>query len=68
MFTKPSILDTIVSVASALRQYEGVGGSAPPTAPEAEDGVLEESAAVTESVVVVSAPSPTREGQGASLP
>jgi hypothetical protein len=30
MFAELSILDTITSVASALRQYEGAGGSAPP--------------------------------------
>jgi hypothetical protein len=30
MFAEPSILDTIASVASALRQYEGTSGSAPP--------------------------------------
>jgi hypothetical protein len=68
MFAEPSILDTIASVASALRQYDGAGGSAPPVAPEAAEGVLEESAAGAESVVVVSTSSPTREGQGASLP
>jgi hypothetical protein len=30
MFTDPSILDTIASVASVLHQDEGVGGPAPP--------------------------------------
>jgi hypothetical protein len=30
MFMDPSILDTITSVASALRQDEGAGGLAPP--------------------------------------
>jgi hypothetical protein len=68
MFADLSILDTIASVASALRQDEGVGGSAPPAASEAAVEVLEESAAGTESVVVVSLPSPDREGTGASLP
>jgi hypothetical protein len=45
MFSKPMILETIASVASALHQYEGAGGSAPPAVPEAAEGVLEESAA-----------------------
>jgi hypothetical protein len=66
MFVEPLILDTITAVASALRQYEGAGGSAPPTTPEAVEGVIEESAAGAESAVDVLAPSPTREGQGAS--
>jgi hypothetical protein len=30
MFTEPTILETIASVALALRQYESAGGSAPP--------------------------------------
>jgi hypothetical protein len=30
MFAEPSILNTIASVASALRQYKGAGGSVPP--------------------------------------
>jgi hypothetical protein len=68
MFTDPSTLDTIASVASALRQDEGVGGSAPPVASEVEVEVLEESASGTESVVDVSPPSPSREGTGASQP
>jgi hypothetical protein len=59
MFVELLILDTITSVVSALRQYEGAGGSAPPAVPEA---VPEESAAGTESDAVVPAPSPTREG------
>jgi hypothetical protein len=62
MFTEPSILDTIVSVASALRQYEGASGSVPPATPEAAEGVLKDSAVGAESAVVVSEPSPTREG------
>jgi hypothetical protein len=53
---------------SALRQDEGVGGSATPAASEAAEGVLEESAAGTESAMVVSPPSPARVGMGASLP
>jgi hypothetical protein len=65
MFAEPSILETIVS---ALRQYEGASGSAPPTAMEVVEGVLEESTTGAESAVVVSAPSPTREDQGTSLP
>jgi hypothetical protein len=68
IFAEPSILDTIASVASALRQYEGAGGSALPAASEAAEGVLEESTAGIESTVVVSLPSPDREGMGASLP
>jgi hypothetical protein len=68
MFTEPSILDTIVSVASALHQYEGAGGSTLPAASEVAEGVLEESAAGTESAMVVSAPSPAREGTSASVP
>jgi hypothetical protein len=68
MFADPSILDTITSVMSALRQYEGAGGSVPPTASEVAVEVLEESAAGTESAVVVSPPSSAREGTGASLP
>jgi hypothetical protein len=68
MFAYPSILDTITSVPLALRQDEGAGGSAPPAAPEPAEGVLGESAAGMESVVVVSPPSPTREGTDAYLP
>jgi hypothetical protein len=68
MFAESSILDTIVSVASALRQYESTGGSAPPAASEAVEAVLEESVVGVESSVVVSTPSPTREGQEAPLP
>jgi hypothetical protein len=68
MFTEPSILETITSVMSVLRQYEGVGGSTPPAASEEAEEVPEESAAGTESAVVASAPSPTREDHGASLP
>jgi hypothetical protein len=66
MFTETSILDTIASVTLALCQYEGAGGSAPPAAPEAAEAVPEESAASAESVAVVPAPSPIREGP--SLP
>jgi hypothetical protein len=65
MFADPSIFDTI---ASALHQGEGADGSAPPATSEAADGVLEESAVGTESAVVVSPPSPAREGMCASLP
>jgi hypothetical protein len=68
MFAEPSILDTITSVVSVLRQYEGVGGSALPAASEAAERVLEESTTGTESDVVVSPPSPAGEGTGASLP
>jgi hypothetical protein len=68
MFAEPTILETIALVASVMRQYQGVGGSAPPAAPEAAEGVLEESAAGAESAGVASTPSPTREDQGASLP
>jgi hypothetical protein len=68
LFAEPSILDTIVLVASALRQYECASGSVPPATLEVAEGVLEESVAGTELVVVVSAPSPTREGTGVSLP
>jgi hypothetical protein len=38
MFAEPSILDTIVSVASALRQYEGAGGLVPPGMLEGRGG------------------------------
>jgi hypothetical protein len=68
MFVEPSILETIALVMSALRQYGGASGSAPSVAPEAAERVLEESAAGAESAAVVSAPSPTREDHGASLP
>jgi hypothetical protein len=68
MFVEPSILQTIASVTSALRQYEGASGSVPPAAPEVAEGVLEEPSASAESAPVVSAPSPTREDQGAFLP
>jgi hypothetical protein len=67
MFADSSILETIASVASALCQYEVAGSPAPPAAPEAAEGVLKESAAGAEPAVVVSASSPTREDQGASL-
>jgi hypothetical protein len=59
MFTEPSILDTITSVASALRQYKGASSSAPPAASEAAVEVFEESAAGTESAVDAS-PTPDR--------
>jgi hypothetical protein len=68
MFTDPSILDAIASVASALCQEEGAGSSAPPAAPEAAKGVLGESTAGTESVAIMSPPTPTVEGTSASLP
>jgi hypothetical protein len=68
MFAEPSILDTIASVVSVLRQYEGAGGSAPPAASEVAKGVLEESTTNTESAMVVSTPSPAREGTGVHLP
>jgi hypothetical protein len=68
MFTEPSIMDTIASLASALRQCEGVSGSALLSASEAAEGVLEESTTGTEPAVVVSPPSPAREGTSASLP
>jgi hypothetical protein len=65
MFTDPSILDTI---ASALRQNEGSGGSAPPAVPEPAEGVHRESTAGTESVMIVPPPTSTGEDMGASLP
>jgi hypothetical protein len=68
MFTDPSILDTIASVVSALRQDEGAGGSAPPAASEVAEGGLGESAVGMESVVIASPPTPAREGTSASLP
>jgi hypothetical protein len=68
MFAEPSILDTIASVTSALHQCEGVGGSALLAASEAAEGVLEESTTGTEPAVVMSPPSPAREGTSASLP
>jgi hypothetical protein len=61
MFTEPSILETIASITSVLRQYEGASGSAPHAAPKAAEGVLEEPAAGAESAAVMSALSPTRE-------
>jgi hypothetical protein len=60
MFAEPSILETIASVASALRQYKGASGSALPATPEAAEGVLMEPTTGAESATVVSAPSPTR--------
>jgi hypothetical protein len=65
MFAEPSILETIASV---LRQYESAGGSWPPAAPEATEGVLEESAADAKSAMVASAPWPSREDQGTPYP
>jgi hypothetical protein len=67
MFIDLSILDAIASVASALCQDEGAGDSAPPAAPEATEGVLGESAAGTESVVIVPLPTSVGEGIGVSL-
>jgi hypothetical protein len=61
MFTEPSILETIASIMSVLRQYEGASGSVPHAAPKAAEGVLEEPAAGAESAAVMSALSPTRE-------
>jgi hypothetical protein len=61
-------LDTIASVALALHQYEGSGSSALRVVSETAEGLLEESTAGTELAVVVSPPSPIREGAGASLP
>jgi hypothetical protein len=58
IFADPSILETIASVASALRQYESAGGSAPPV-PEAAEGVLE-FVADTELAAAASVPSPIR--------
>jgi hypothetical protein len=66
MFADPSTLDAITSVTSALRQDEGAGGSVPSVASEAAERVLGESAAGTESVVIVSPPTPVGEGMGAS--
>jgi hypothetical protein len=63
MFAEPSTLDTITSVTSALRQYEGVGSSASPAAPEVAEGVFKESAADVESAVIMLAPSLTRDGR-----
>jgi hypothetical protein len=40
MFAEPTILETIASVVSALRQYESAGGSAPPSTPEVAEGRL----------------------------
>jgi hypothetical protein len=68
MFAEPSILDTIASVASELHQYEGSGSSALRVVLEKAEGVLEESTTGTELAVVVSPPSPIREGAGSSLP
>jgi hypothetical protein len=68
MFMDPSILDTITSVASALRQDEGAGGLAPPAASEAAEGVLEESTVSAELVVIVPPPTSPGESMGASLP
>jgi hypothetical protein len=68
MFAGLSILETIMSVTLALRQYDGAGGSAPPPMLEVAEAVPEEYAVGAESAAVVSAPSPTREDQGASLP
>jgi hypothetical protein len=67
MFADPLILDTIALVA-VLRQDEGAGGSTPPAAPEAAEGVLGESATGTESVAIVPLPTSTGEGMGTSLP
>jgi hypothetical protein len=68
MFAELSILETIMSVTLALRQYDGAGGSAPPAMLEVVEAVPKESAAGAESAAVMSALSPTREDQGASLP
>jgi hypothetical protein len=62
MFAETSILETIALVSRALHQYDRAGSFAPPTASEVAEAVPEESAAGTESVAVVSAPSPTSEG------
>jgi hypothetical protein len=61
MFAEPTILETITSVVSVLRQYESAGCSAPSAAPEAAKGALKESTAGAESATVASAPSLTRE-------
>jgi hypothetical protein len=68
MFAEPSILETIASVVSALCQYEGAGGSAPPAASEATEAVPKKYATNVESAAVVPASPPTKEGQKASLP
>jgi hypothetical protein len=68
IFAEPTILETIVSVTLALRQYERAGSSAPPAASEATEAAPEESVAGAESTVVVPVPPPTWEGQEASLP
>jgi hypothetical protein len=68
MFVEPSILERITSVLRALHQYERADNFSPSTAPEAAEAVPKEPAAGTESVAAMSVPSPTSEGQEASLP
>jgi hypothetical protein len=66
MFADPSILDAIMSVPLMPHQDEGTGGLAPPVVPVATEGVLGESTADTELVVIE--PSPTSAGQSMDAP
>jgi hypothetical protein len=68
MFVGLPILEMIASVSQTLQQYERAGGFAPSTTPKVAEMVPEEFAAGTEPVADASAPSPTSEGQQASLP
>jgi hypothetical protein len=67
MFVDPSILDAIASVLLVSRQDEGAGSLAPPAAPEAAEGVLEESTASSESVVIETPPTSVGESMDAPL-
>jgi hypothetical protein len=53
VFTNPSLLDTIMLGPPAPRQDGDAGGPASSAAPEAAEGVLEESAAGAESAAIV---------------
>jgi hypothetical protein len=67
MFADPSVLDAIALVQPLPRQDEGAGGSAPPAALEAAEGVLGEPTTGTELVVIEPLPTPAGESTDAPL-
>jgi hypothetical protein len=66
VFANPSLLYAIVLDLPVSRQDGDAGGSAPSTAPEAEEGVLGESAASAESATI--APPPPAVGETTDMP
>jgi hypothetical protein len=67
MFADPSVLDAIASVLPVPCEDEGAGGSVPPAAPEAAEGVVRDLIAGTESVVIEPPLTPAGESTDAPL-